>query len=449
VRPPRHCLSLLRRGAIAPPGRARLTRDRHGSKFGPPPQPGGSDAPCVPDITRRELLLKTQLAAVLGLALLVGCGSTSTTPSDAAGSKRDAALDGDIDVADTALGDALDGDTLSAPVVLARAPGCGAAYLALADGALYWTERSTGIVKSLAVTNPGGAPAILAINQPMPGPITADDAAVYWSNDGDHTIRKLPLAGGEASDGGAAPDGGAPAPFLTAPAVVSALLASGGFVYYGAGPGVYKVGNAGGAPLTLASFATCKTSYATAFAVDTDHLYQTDFFQQFVTRERLDGTQLAKNPCSATAATMPMVNVPDTISHSQGDILFDAISVAGGNVIWADSSNVYAKPVDGAMSLGAPLIASTAGANAITGFVVSGTSIYLGEGDNSGAGGNAIEAAPLDSGDAGEAQATVLATGQANPSQLVADASHVYWVTHTPSATADAADDCAIMSLAK
>jgi hypothetical protein len=288
------------------------------------------------------------------------------------------------------------------------------------------------------------------MNQMSPGPITADDAAVYWSNDGDLTIMKRPLSPGDATDGGVSLDGGATVPFLTAPAVVSALLAGGGFVYYGAGPGMFKVASAGGAPLTLASFAVaCKSSYSTTFAVDADHLYQTDFFQQFVTRERIDGTQLAKNPCSVTATTMPMVNVPDTISHSQGDILFDAIAVVGGNVIWADSSNVYSKPVDGSMTLGAPLIVSTAGSNAITGFVVSGTSVYIGEGDNSGAGGNAIEVAPLDPGDAGETQATALAAGQPNPSQLVADATHVYWVTHTPSATAGAADDCAIMSLAK
>jgi hypothetical protein len=50
---------------------------------------------------------------------------------------------------------------------------------------------------------------------------------------------------------------------------------------------------------------------------------------------------------------------------------------------------------------------------------------------------DAVEVAPLTLGDAGTsgAQATVIAPGQRGASQLVADATAVYWVTKTPPTT--------------
>jgi hypothetical protein len=44
---------------------------------------------------------------------------------------------------------------------------------------------------------------------------------------------------------------------------------------------------------------------------------------------------------------------------------------------------------------------------------------------------------------------SVAAIGQVATSSFAADATHVYWTTHTPSATTGAPDDCAIVSLAK
>ncbi|HVU49530.1 MAG TPA: hypothetical protein VHL80_02525 [Polyangia bacterium] len=342
---------------------------------------------------------------------------------------------------------------MPAPVVLARVPGCGAARLALAGGLVYWTESATGVVRSLAVTSPGGAPTTLAASQMNPGPIASDGTAVYWSNAGDKTIMAAPLGGsdGGATDGGGSDGGGADGgaqPLLTAPDVVDGLLASGGFVYYTAGPSTLRVPRSGGAPLTLASFAGCKMSLPYALALDTDYVYQTDQLSQYITRARNDGTQLVTNPCADAGAAQ--IAAPETVSHSQGELYLDAIYRAGDEVIWADHTNVYAK-VPGAIS--GREVATSAGANKVTGFVVTGASVYLGEGADQqpGPSSDTIQVAPLGTPDGGDdiPEGRIVAVGQHAAGSFAADATHVYWTTHTPSATAGAPDDCAIVSLAK
>jgi hypothetical protein len=322
----------------------------------------------------------------------------------------------------------------------------------LAGGTLYWTERATGAVKKLAVASPAGTPTLVATNQPSPGPIAADDTAVYWSNEGDRTIRTAPVAGdGGASDGGAS-DGGA-APLLTAPQVVSALLASDGVLYYSAGSGTYQVPRTGGSPTTLASFATCRPSTPGALALGGAYLYQTADLLQFITRERTDGTQLGNNPCVAADAGAPQIAIPETVTHTQGALVLDALYVAAGEVVWADHGWVAAKTVASLTQATSRDVALSAGSNNITGFVVTGASIYLGESDDPGAGPTAhtIQVAPFGAAGVGDEapSGTVVATDQRGARSFVADATHVYWATHTPSATSGAPDDCAIVSLAK
>jgi hypothetical protein len=412
--------------------------------------------------------------------LLAACGSSNNAPSD--GGARDArdgaagagdAADGKPrDAADAPASDGGDGGAacapacgagmacvsgacLPAPVVLARAPGCGAARLALAGGTLYWTEHATGAVRSVAVSSPG-TPTPVASNQMAPGPIAADDVAVYWSNDGDGTIMRAPLAGvdGGASDAGAADggaaDGGA-APLLTAPAAAKGLLASGGFLYYDTGPSTLRVARTGGTPTTLATFATCKMSTPVALALDATYVYQTDTLSQFITRARNDGTQLVNNPCVAADAGAPQIAAPETITHSQGELYLGALYRAGDEVVWADHTNIYAKLVQGAIT--SREVANSAGENIITGFVVTGASVYLAEGVDPVAGPTSytVQVAPLGTPDGGgdTPMGAIIAVDQMNASSFAADATRVYWTTHTPSATAGAPDDCQIVSLAK
>jgi hypothetical protein len=401
---------------------------------------------------------------VLGTGLLVVCGGAGAKP-DASGAAGRGATDGasdepvgdggrEISEARDADGDASDGATgcspacgpgkecvlgacLSAPTTVAAMPACGTAHLALANATLYWTEHATGAVKSLATASPGASPTVVASAQAMPGPLAVDAANVYWANDGDMKIVKAALGGA------------APAPLLTAPAVVSGLVASAGTVYYGAGPSTYKIAPADTTPTTLATFTSCRSTRTGALALDVDHLYQTDYLLQYLSRERIDGMQMGNDPCAADPTTAPKIDAPDTISHSQGELLEDALTVVGGQVVWADSSNINGKPSDSTTATGALTLATSACANAVTGFVVSGPSVYLAESGAAGPSGDALEIAPLDPGDAGTSTATVLAAAHGAASQLVADDAHVYWIATTPSATTGAADDCAIVSLAK
>lgn len=333
--------------------------------------------------------------------------------------------------------------------MLARAPGCGAAQLALGGGFLYWTERATGNVNRILVANTGGAPVLLASGQAKPGPIAADETAAYWSNEGDLSISKVAHAW--AGDGDSAHDGGAPAPLLTAPDVVKGLTASGGFLYYSAGSSTFRVASSGGASLTLATFATCKLSQPVALALDVDHVYQTDVLSQFITRERSDGTQLANDPCAAPDAGAPPIAVPDVVTHSQGELLLDAIGVSDGEVYWADNTTISAKPVNGTTTTSSRQVAFSLGGNVITGFVLGGGGfVYFGEGADfqGGPTANTIQTAfALFSEEAGTRDARVIAKGQPGAASFAAGAGRIYWTTHAPSGTAGAADDCTIVSL--
>jgi hypothetical protein len=99
------------------------------------------------------------------------------------------------------------------------------------------------------------------------------------------------------------------------------------------------------------------------------------------------------------------------------------------------------------------VVATSAGSDAVKGFVVAGGAVYFAEGADLGGSptSGTIQVAPLGTPDAGDDPPTgkVVALVQPGASSFAADAANVYWVTHAPSATAGAPDDCAIVSLAK
>jgi hypothetical protein len=87
-------------------------------------------------------------------------------------------------------------------------------------------------------------------------------------------------------------------------------------------------------------------------------------------------------------------------------------------------------------------IATSAGFNPLSGFVISGGNIYLGETSD-----NNVEVVPLDltKTDADAAGGTVIASHQANPAELAADATNIYWTA----IDTGGAGACKIMKLAK
>lgn len=387
--------------------------------------------------------------AIFAGMFLAACGSRAVAPRDASadgadGPRADAPHDAALEVAVDAGRDVA---PLPAPVVLARAPGCGAARLTLGFGDLYWTERATGLVKKVSTTGTAAGPTLVASLQPAPGPIAADDKAVYWSNEGDRTIRRVPYP----TVGGGPPDGAAPV-LLTAAQPVSALLTGYGLLFYSAGASTYQLFPSAGPPILLATFATCRPSTANALAASDGYLYQTADLLQFIVREEFNGSQLGRDPCVAADAGAPQIQVPETVTHTQGELLLDALQVDLDQVVWADHGFVAARKIDDLSAGSNRNVALSAGSNGVTGFVVVGDRIFLGESDEPGGGPTAhtIQSAPYGANvDGGEAPtATVVATNQPGARSFVTDdGSHIYWATHTPSATLGAPADCAIVSL--
>jgi hypothetical protein len=347
------------------------------------------------------------------------------------------------------------------PVELVSAPRCldhtkGGIHLVVVDGTLFWTNKHAGTVNRIPTM--GGSITVLASGRPSPGPLAVDETSIFWV-DGNKTIMKMPR------------DGGPPKLVVAATTVpeidltendINGLLVDHGTLFFGRFISAFRVSTSGGTPTEIGRSAdnhqlpkkTPDNGKPTAFAIDVTHLYQTEDTHDAVTREALDGTQNGLLEDRMTRVKL----APDRIGVSLGSLLLDAIAVVNGNVIWADGELIESEPV-GALENDAIFhIAATSQSTSVTGFVVSGDTIFLGEADFNKV--NLVEKVPLsapqsaplgagatDAGDAdggaadADAPATpvVIATDQLSPSQFAADATNIYWRT----------DDCKIMRLAK
>jgi hypothetical protein len=303
------------------------------------------------------------------------------------------------------------------PVQLATGSGCGDVRLVVSGGSVYWTEKGTGLVKS--VPTAGGPTKVIAAGQASPGAIAASASSLFWV--AGNAIMKSPLAGGAATvfiKATAAPE------MLGGENDVNALLADNGQLYFARFTLVSKVPVDGGSIVKIGRSPDEDMGKPAAFAIAGDHLYQTEREHNAVSREKIDGTQqgLLEKGGSAMWA-------PDRIAVSQGDLLEDAIAVADAQVIWANGIAVKAKGVTALEHDNEVELTTSVGANAVTGFTISGDAIYFGE-----AVANTIQMAPLAGG-----AATVIVKDQWEPRQLAADDTAIYW--HT--------GDCKLMKLPK
>jgi hypothetical protein len=312
---------------------------------------------------------------------------------------------------------------------LASAPGCGSINLVVVNGAVYWTEKARGTIKS--VPTAGGSTTVIATAQSSPGPIAVDGTSVFWVDGGHKTIMKKVLKGGAATVFVAATT---MTESLGGENDINALLVDKGTLFFGRYTDALKVPTGGGTPKVIGRSPETDVGKPAAFAIDATHLYQTEIAHLAVSREALDGTQ--NGFLEGQMIRQPLA--PDRIEVSVCGLLLDAIAVVNGNVVWADNTfkQIETKPVDAGENV--PYASATsAGLNPITGFVVSGNTIYLGESLD-----NNVEKMPLPTSadaDAGAPGATVIATNQMSPSQFAADDTNIYWRTA----------DCKIMKLAK
>jgi hypothetical protein len=360
------------------------------------------------------------------IAGLTGACSSSTPATPTGASGTGAAGTGAAGMGAAGTGAA--GTGAGGPVMLATAPGCTSINLAVAGGTLYFTDKAKGTVSS--VPTAGGATAVVAMSQMAPGPIAADATAVIWANDGDKSIMKKPL-----------PSGAAAAFMLTGTAeitkanmeVVNTLLIDNGTLYVGRGRYAIKAPVAGGTATQLLYSPDGDEGLPGAFALSATHIYNTQLHHQSISRAKLDGTQMGM-----TEDGMTLMYAPDRMAVSQGSLVLDAIAFAMDHAIWANGSNIVAHLGSAGEKVSHINVASSAAYSPITGFVLTNNTIYLGEGS----GENNVEkvalAIPTDP-NAMVPEAKVVASGQKDPSQFVADATNIYWRT----------SDCNIMKMAK
>lgn len=128
------------------------------------------------------------------------------------------------------------------PTDVVTATGCGGGVrMAIGGTNIYWTEKATGKVRSVAVA--GGAITDVATAQVAPTQIVTDATAVYWANQGDgktagsSAIMKRLVA--------AASPAAAAIKTATATAVFPALAIGGDKLYYALAHDVHQISNTG------------------------------------------------------------------------------------------------------------------------------------------------------------------------------------------------------------
>lgn len=300
-------------------------------------------------------------------------------------------------------------------VLLASASPCQGLDLVVSGDTLYWTEEATGLVRSVPTS--GGAPTTIASGQVAPGALAVDGTSIYWvSGDRYQDIMKRSLAC-------AAPSVFVPSEMLPDPLgrenQVNALLAANGWLYFSRYIYTYKVMTDGsGPPIPIGESPDSDRGSAGAFALSGTYLYQVELYHSAVSRERIDGKQnglledgLTKQPLA-----------PDRIATSQQELVTDAIAVVDDHVGWAAADSLWRKPgntLDKDPANPPILIAQSSGGHDITGFAVSGTTVYFGEYSA-----NTVQAVDF----YGGAPRTV-ATGQSAPGQFAVDDKNVYWRT--------------------
>jgi hypothetical protein len=321
------------------------------------------------------------------------------------------------------------------PVELVSEPNCGNLRLTLVNGTIYYTNNTAGTVSSVAVT--GGTPKVIAMAQNKPNPVASDGTSVFWGNDGDKTVMKQAVAGGGAATT-FLPASTDPDP-TNGPNVANALLVDGTTIYVGRGVDTYKLPTAGGTPVHLSRSPDEDLGHPGAFALDATHLYQTELLHLAISRESIDGMQMGLLGSSA----MPQALAPDRIAVSQSALVTDAVAVSGQNVVWGNGPSIayHDKDKNEHESTLAKMLNGN-GFNPLTGFIISGSKVYLGE-----SGDDTVEVGPLSFtvDQSNVPTATVIADHQPNPSQFAADATNIYWAaieTHGTGA-------CKIMKLAK
>ena len=311
----------------------------------------------------------------------------------------------------------VEGTCMPKPVQLTQVSGCGTMYLALNNGTLYFTDSAHGKVSSIPVA--GGNVTDVATGQKAPIAIAVDGTAVYWSNSGtgasDNSLMMKTTAG-------------TPVSITTTTKNAGALTLDGkGALYYGDGDDLLTVdAKAGSTPTKLGTF----TGGPTAIVLTDTRIF---------TALTLDNSLQWRSITAGSSGCVDPIARPVgsttggcAFEESQGNLLYDSLTLESGRVIWANGSLMQSADttLPATMQGSGHTIASTESFDNISGFTSNATTVYFGEATT-----GIIEKAPLPDGDP-----VILVedpTNELAPSSFVMDAQNVYWRTQS----------CAIMKL--
>lgn len=305
------------------------------------------------------------------------------------------------------------------PTELLKAEGCGSMRLALTGGSLYWTESSSGKVRSMPVA--GGPVAELASGQTAPSMIVADDKAAYWINQADvagmSKLMKKLLAAGPAV---------APVALKTAtvavPDKISAIAVGGGKLFYTLGHDVHAISTdetstAGdtvvGTAINKDVSPPVESGEPAGLALRGKDIVWTTANRQGVERDDID------------AGTAGYVE----LGQSQGGLLLSDIALDATYAYWANGQSFVRNELAAAAPIpdGAILVTPSFD-NDITAFAINATHVYAAT-----ATGQVVKHSLIPQADPNDDSTAVpavdLARDQAAPTSVVLDATHVYWAT--------------------
>ena len=342
----------------------------------------------------------------------------------------------------------LGGQCLPKPTELTRIEGCGNMNLAVSKGTLYFTDGAHGNVKSIPVA--GGTATDVATGQKAPYAIAVDDAGVvYWSNSSatvttDNTLMMKAPTGTptkitDVNQAGASPTNIAK----------SIALDGTGSLYYGAKSDLMKVqAMANATPTKVGTFSGVPTAIVLTPAPPTATT------RVFTTLDVANAVEW-RNPDPATSGCTDPITRPEPVdgetaeqktarvngsgcsfSQSVGNLLFEALSLSGTNILFADRSSIQIADTTVAATTQAmrKTVAETDSFDSVSGLTSSATTVYFGEATT-----GIIEKAALP---LGAPVILVQDPTQVSPSSFVTDGTNLYWRTG-----AAAADACAIMKL--
>jgi hypothetical protein len=314
--------------------------------------------------------------------------------------------------------------------VVPAAAGCGSLELAVADGALFWTDRAHGTVERLSLgASAAVAPTTIATHESNPGLIAVSGSNVFWIDDAPTaTLRQ-----GSTS-------GGAPIDLATETNTTSgirgvAVSGDGLTVYYSAGTKVKGVPVGGGAPFDVGQ--EMRGGLPTALGIEGGTIGYVAALNGTVDVITANGGATARcGDIDPTDGTLLMVDC-ERLGGCTPEAFTQRFFVRERQAYWANGADVHVGPAGTGPTAGWQQVTSTLFGGPITGLAMGPDSIYFAEKPdvyppmNTGF----IEKAAL----APSSTAIPVARGQAEPGAMAVDATNVYWAT----------SDCAINTIAR